>query len=57
LLAIFERFRGILQEGDTDKRVQYTIEGLFAVRKNGFKDHPAVRDALLLYYCTRITLL
>jgi pre-mRNA-splicing factor CWC22 len=27
LHAIFERFRGILHEGDIDKRVQYTIEG------------------------------
>ena len=25
--GIFERFRGILHEGDIDKRVQYTIEG------------------------------
>mmetsp|Transcript_21343 Transcript_21343/g.35727 ORF Transcript_21343/g.35727 Transcript_21343/m.35727 type:complete len:602 (-) Transcript_21343:282-2087(-) len=39
---IFERFRGILHEGDIDKRVQYTIEGLFAVRKSGFKDYPAI---------------
>lgn len=29
LHAIFERFRGILHEGDIDKRVQYTIEGRF----------------------------
>ena len=29
--AIFERFRGILHEGVIDKRVQYTIENLFAV--------------------------
>ena len=28
LHAIFERFRGILHEGDIDKRVQYTIEGM-----------------------------
>jgi hypothetical protein len=47
LHAIFERFRGILHEAGTiDKRVQYTIEGLFAVRKGGFKDFPAVPDAL-----------
>mmetsp|Transcript_26578 Transcript_26578/g.58859 ORF Transcript_26578/g.58859 Transcript_26578/m.58859 type:complete len:339 (-) Transcript_26578:69-1085(-) len=43
---IFERFRGILHEGDIDKRVQYTIEGLFAVRKSGFKDHPAIPNEL-----------
>lgn len=30
LHAIFERFRGILHEGDIDKRVQYTIEGTVA---------------------------
>lgn len=42
LHAVFERFRGILHEGQIDKRVQYTIETLFAVRKSGFSDHPAV---------------
>ena len=40
--AVFERFRGILHEGEIDKRVQYTIEGLFTARKGGFKDYPAV---------------
>ena len=38
--AIFERFRGILQEGIIDTRVQYLIEGLFVVRKNKFEDYP-----------------
>ena len=42
LHAVFERFRGILHEGQIDKRVQYTIETLFAVRKSNFSDHPAV---------------
>lgn len=46
LRAIFERFRGILHEGDIDKRVQYTIEGLFAIRKGGFADYPAVHEQL-----------
>ncbi|KAI9910365.1 hypothetical protein PsorP6_010754 [Peronosclerospora sorghi] len=46
LRAIFERFRGILHEGEIDKRVQYTIEGLFAIRKGGFADYPAVYDQL-----------
>lgn len=46
LHAIFERFRGILHEGDIDKRVQYTIEGLFAIRKSGFKDYPAIPTEL-----------
>ncbi|CAN0376653.1 unnamed protein product, partial [Ectocarpus sp. 12 AP-2014] len=36
LHAVFERFRGILHEGQIDKRVQYTIETLFAIRKSGF---------------------
>ena len=40
--SIFERFRGILHEGEIDKRVQYTIENLFAVRKSKFKDYPGV---------------
>ena len=40
--SIFERFRGILHEGEIDKRIQYTIENLFAIRKTNFKDHPGV---------------
>ncbi|GKC17540.1 pre-mRNA-splicing factor CWC22 [Tanacetum coccineum] len=46
LHAIFERFRGILHEGEIDKRVQYLIEGLFALRKAKFQGHPAVRPEL-----------
>lgn len=40
--AIFERFRSILHEGEIDKKVQYTIENLFAVRKTRFAAHPGV---------------
>ena len=40
--AIFERFKGILHEGEIEKRVQYCIENLFAVRKTKFKDHPGI---------------
>lgn len=40
--AIFESFRNILHEGEIDKKVQYTIENLFAVRKTKFADHPGV---------------
>jgi pre-mRNA-splicing factor CWC22 len=40
--SIFERFRGILHEGEIDKRIQYTIESLFAVRKTSFRDHLSV---------------
>jgi pre-mRNA-splicing factor CWC22 len=40
--AVFERFRGILHEGEIDKRVQYLIEGLFAVRRNKFEELQSV---------------
>jgi pre-mRNA-splicing factor CWC22 len=33
LHSVFERLRAILHEGVIDKRCQYMIEGLFAVRK------------------------
>ncbi|KAG7652636.1 putative MIF4G-like, type 3, initiation factor eIF-4 gamma, MA3, MIF4G-like domain superfamily [Arabidopsis thaliana] len=46
LNGIFERFRGILHEGEIDKRVQYLIESLFATRKAKFQGHPAVRPEL-----------
>lgn len=36
-VGIFERFRGILHEGEIDKRVQFLIEGLFAIRKAKFQ--------------------
>eukprot|EP00079_Xenopus_tropicalis_P008723 XP_002932080.2 PREDICTED: pre-mRNA-splicing factor CWC22 homolog isoform X1 [Xenopus tropicalis] len=44
--AIFERLRNILHESEIDKRVQYMIEVMFAVRKDGFKDHPVIPDGL-----------
>ena len=37
LVGIFERLRAVLNEGAIDKRVQYMIEVMFAVRKDGFK--------------------
>ncbi|XP_057953645.1 uncharacterized protein LOC131147964 [Malania oleifera] len=46
LHAVFERFRGILHEGEIDKRVQFLIEGLFAIRKAKFQGYPAVRAEL-----------
>ncbi|XP_010031828.2 pre-mRNA-splicing factor CWC22 homolog [Eucalyptus grandis] len=46
LHGIFERFRGILHEGEIDKRVQFLIEGLFAIRKAKFQGYPAVRPDL-----------
>ncbi|XP_059286830.1 pre-mRNA-splicing factor cwc22-like [Lycium ferocissimum] len=44
LHGIFERFRGILHEGKIDKRVQFLIEDLFALRKHKFP--PAVTPEL-----------
>lgn len=46
--AIFEMLKNILHEGKLDQRVQYMIEVVFQVRKDGFKDHVAVAEALEL---------
>ncbi|XP_014668992.1 PREDICTED: pre-mRNA-splicing factor CWC22 homolog [Priapulus caudatus] len=40
--AIFDRLRSVLHEGGVEKRVQYMIEVVAQVRKDGFKDFPAV---------------
>lgn len=40
--AIFEKFRNILHDGQIERRVQYTIEKLFNVRKQAFKQNPGV---------------
>jgi pre-mRNA-splicing factor CWC22 len=45
-IHVLDRFRTILHEGEIDKRVQYTIEGLFAVQRAGFKEFPAVHTDL-----------
>lgn len=45
-LAVFDQFRSILHEADIDKRVQYMIEVLFQVRKDRYKDNPAVKEEL-----------
>lgn len=44
--AIFEMLRNILHEGQLEKRIQYMIEVMFQVRKDGFKDHAAVVEEL-----------
>jgi len=45
--AIFERLRSILHEGEgIQKRVQYVIEGLFALRRKNFEGHPPIQDQL-----------
>lgn len=46
--AIFEMLRNILHEGHLDKRVQYMVEVMFQVWKDGFKDHPALLEELEL---------
>ncbi|KAL3423663.1 MIF4G domain-containing protein [Phlyctema vagabunda] len=45
-LAVFDQFRSILHEADIDKRVQYMIEVLFQVRKDQYKDNPAIKEEL-----------
>jgi len=45
-LAIFERFRSILHEGEIDRRVQYVIEGLFEVRRKKYEDFPDIVEGL-----------
>ena len=45
-LAVFDQFRTILNEADIDKRVQYMIEVLFQVRKDRYKDNPAIKEEL-----------
>ena len=43
---MFESLKGILHDGNVDKRVQYMIEVMFAVRKDDFKEHPAIQTGL-----------
>lgn len=38
--------RNILHEAKIDKRVQYMVEVVFANRKDGFKDYPAILPEL-----------
>ncbi|XP_063972217.1 pre-mRNA-splicing factor CWC22 homolog [Diachasmimorpha longicaudata] len=44
--GVFATLRNTLHEGQLDKRVQYMIEVMFQVRKDGFKDHEAVPKEL-----------
>ena len=46
LHGVFERFRGILHEGVIDKRVQFMIEGLFALRKAKFEGRQGIAPEL-----------
>jgi pre-mRNA-splicing factor CWC22 len=45
-LVVYDQFRNILHEADIDKRVQYMIEVLFQVRKDKYKDNPAIKEEL-----------
>ncbi|EON63193.1 hypothetical protein W97_02420 [Coniosporium apollinis CBS 100218] len=45
-MAVYDRFRSILHEADIEKRTQYQIEVLFAIRKDKYKDNPAVKEEL-----------
>ena len=45
-VLVFDRFRTILHEADIDRRVQYMIETLFQIRKDKYKDNPAIREEL-----------
>lgn len=38
--------RNILHEGQLEKRIQYMIEVMFQIRKDGFKDHAAIIEEL-----------
>ncbi|RCV32782.1 hypothetical protein SETIT_7G030500v2 [Setaria italica] len=44
--AVFGSLRSILHDGDIEKRTQFMIEDLFAVRKSQFRGHPPVRPEL-----------
>ena len=46
LESIFEILRNILHEGKLDTRIQYMIEVIFQIRKDGFKDHPSIVESL-----------
>lgn len=50
IVGVFERFRGILHEGEIDKRVQFLIEGLFAIRKAKFQVLSTFCNVLLLIF-------
>ena len=43
---MFDAFRHILQEGEIEKRTQYVIEQLFAVRRTHFEEYPRLAPEL-----------
>lgn len=44
--SIYDRFRAVLYEGSISKRVQYMIEVLSQVRREKYKDNPAIPAGL-----------
>ena len=44
--AVLERLRALLHEGNLNKRVEYKMEKLLALRKTGFRDYPPVPEDL-----------
>ena len=44
--VVYDQFRNLLHEADLDKRQQYAIEVLFQIRKDQYKDNPAIPEAL-----------
>ena len=44
--GVYDSLRAILNDGKLDVRVQYMIEVMFAIRKDGFKEHPVIIDQL-----------
>ena len=44
--AVLERLRALLHEGSLNKRVEYKMEKLLALRKTGFRDFPPVPEEL-----------
>ncbi|KAF2399626.1 MIF4G-domain-containing protein [Trichodelitschia bisporula] len=46
-IAVFDQFRSILHEAtDLEKRTQYMIEVLFQIRRDKWKEYPAIREEL-----------
>ena len=46
---MFERLRSILHNSEIEKRVQYMVEVMFAIRKDGFKVQYKKSVQLVLY--------
>ncbi|KAK8090191.1 hypothetical protein PG997_005152 [Apiospora hydei] len=44
--AVYEQARNILHTAEIETRTQYMVEVLFEVRKNKYKDNPAIKEEL-----------